>query len=220
MPSTCSSAPKDKYASSTRLIAACATSSPISSGRSPPTSCESDNFPSENAPAPEKPVVMRHGSHPTQWPTFALGQLRRSMGRPFSTSAMVVEGASFRSDNAVKIPAGPAPTITTSTVKFEVFELLEIFETAETKAPTASPLMPETQTHSIVAHGFKRHPAKTRAQRFLTSCSERRMPSVASFPAPLRKRSKRPSKSARLATLEACPYRSWQNNAPKGREIA
>ena len=152
MPSTCSSAPKDKYASSTRLIAACATSSPISSGRSPPTSCESDSFPSENAPAPEKPVVMRHGSHPTQWPTFALGQLRRSMGRPFSTSAMVVEGASFRSDNAVKIPAGPAPTITTSTVIFELQEL------PKTETPLASPCVGNA-THFIVAHEFRR-PAK------------------------------------------------------------
>ena len=149
MPSTCSSAPKDKYASSTRLIAACATSSPISSGRSPPTSCESDSFPSENAPAPEKPVVMRHGSHPTQWPTFALGQLRRSMGRPFSTSAMVVEGASFRSDNAVKIPAGPAPTITTSTVIFELQEL------PKTETPLASPCVGST-THFIVTHEFRR----------------------------------------------------------------
>ena len=152
MPSTCSSAPKDKYASSTRLIAACATSSPISSGRSPPTSCESDSFPSENAPAPEKPVVMRHGSQPTQCPTFALGQLRRSMGRPFSTSAMVVEGASFRSANAVKIPAGPAPTITTSTVIFELQEL------PKTETPLASPGVGNA-THFIVAHEFRR-PAK------------------------------------------------------------
>ena len=36
----------------------CAFSVPMSSGRLPPTSQLRESFPSENAPAPEKPVVM------------------------------------------------------------------------------------------------------------------------------------------------------------------
>jgi len=92
----------------------CASSAPISSGRSPPTSCDSDSFPSEKAPAPLNPVVMRHGWQPTQWPTFSLGQLRRSMGRPFSTMVIWRPSPRASSERAQKMPAGPAPMIKTS----------------------------------------------------------------------------------------------------------
>ena len=58
----------------------------MSVGRSPPTSQERESFPSENAPAPEKPVVMwQTGLQFMQTPVFDFGQRRSSSARPFST---------------------------------------------------------------------------------------------------------------------------------------
>ena len=99
---------------STSPMAACAASKPMSSGRSPPTSAESESLPSENAPAPENPVVMRHGSQPTHSPACSFGHFRCSTGNPASTSTMRASGRSFSSPSAVKMPEGPAPTMTTS----------------------------------------------------------------------------------------------------------
>ena len=44
--------------SSVYFIKSSTVSYPISSGKSPPTSLLKDSFPSENAPAPENPVVI------------------------------------------------------------------------------------------------------------------------------------------------------------------
>ena len=71
-------------------------------------------MPSENAPAPENPVVMLHGLQFMQCPVLSLGQWRRSTGRPFSSMTMRVCGRSSISLSAVKMPDGPAPTMTTS----------------------------------------------------------------------------------------------------------
>ncbi len=66
-------------------------------GRSPPTSWERESLPSENAPAPEKPVVMLQGWHPTHRPVRSFGQCLRSTGRPFSIMTTWVSGRPSRS---------------------------------------------------------------------------------------------------------------------------
>ena len=96
----------------------------MSSGRSPPTSQESESFPSENAPAPENPVVMRQGLQCTHTPVFVLGQLRRSMGRPRSTSMIWRVSLLPSRPSAVKMPAGPAPMMSTSVVREMVAMML------------------------------------------------------------------------------------------------
>ena len=87
----------------------------MSMGRSPPTSQASDSLPSENAPAPEKPVVMwQLGRQFMQTPVLAFGQLRFSSMRPFSTMTIFFLLPFLSISSAVKMPAGPAPTMTTS----------------------------------------------------------------------------------------------------------
>ena len=87
----------------------------MSEGRSPPTSQESESLPSEKAPAPEKPVVMwQTGLQLMQTPVFAFGQRRCSSARPFSTMTIFFFEPRRNISSAVKIPAGPAPTMTTS----------------------------------------------------------------------------------------------------------
>ena len=79
-------------------------------------------MPSENAPAPEKPVVMAQvGRQLTQWPSSALGQWRFSTGLPFSTSRMCFLLPRRSSSTAVKIPAGPAPTMMRSYFSIALF---------------------------------------------------------------------------------------------------
>ncbi len=98
-------------------MAACATSKPTSSGKSPPTSAESESLPSENAPAPENPAVMRHGSQPThapEGPRSCLGQRRSRTDSPLSTMTMCPACPCSSSDSAQNMPAGPMPTMTTS----------------------------------------------------------------------------------------------------------
>ena len=81
-------------------------------------------MPSENAPAPEKPVVMAQvGRQLTQWPISALGQWRFSTGLPFSTSRMCFLLPRRSSSTAVKMPAGPAPTMMRSYFSITLFIL-------------------------------------------------------------------------------------------------
>ncbi len=93
----------------------CACRSPTSVGRSPPTSLHSESLPSENAPAPEKPVVMwQYGLQFMHLPVLAFGQRRFSMACPCSIMTIFSGEPRRSSSSAVKIPAGPAPTMTTS----------------------------------------------------------------------------------------------------------
>ena len=71
-------------------------------------------MPSENAPAPEKPVVMWQGRQPMHLLVMAFGQRRFSMGWPFSTMVMRLLLPLRSISSAVKMPAGPAPTMTIS----------------------------------------------------------------------------------------------------------
>ena len=81
-------------------------------------------MPSENAPAPEKPVVMAQvGRQLTQWPSSALGQWRFSTGLPFSTSRIFFLLPWRSSSTAVKMPAGPAPTMIRSYFSISSFIL-------------------------------------------------------------------------------------------------
>ena len=87
----------------------------MSVGRSPPTSQASESLPSENAPAPEKPVVIwQLGRQFMHTPVLTFGQLRFSSARPFSTITIFLLLPLRSISSAVNIPAGPAPTITTS----------------------------------------------------------------------------------------------------------
>ena len=117
-PSTFSSAPNLRYMSSTYLIVSCASSLPMRSGKSPPTSALSDNLPSENAPAPEKPVVIAQFLHFIHTPHLTLGQYLLSIDSPFSTIRIRLSDCISTSSNAVNIPAGPAPIINTSVFIF------------------------------------------------------------------------------------------------------
>ena len=116
-PSTRPSAPNARYTPSTSAMAACTASCPRRSGRSPPTSLDSESFPSENAPAPENPVVMRHGSQFTQEPPACLGHARSSTAKPLSTMVMRPAKPRSISAKAQKMPAGPAPTMTASVLR-------------------------------------------------------------------------------------------------------
>ena len=51
-----------------------------------------ESFPSEKAPAPAKPVVMEQGLQPTHTFVVRFGQVRFSMGRPFSTMRIFMPG--------------------------------------------------------------------------------------------------------------------------------
>ena len=69
----------------------------------------------EKAPAPEKPVVIwQYGLQFTQCPTLDLGQRRFSTACPFSISRMLCLLPLRSISSAVNMPAGPAPTMTTS----------------------------------------------------------------------------------------------------------
>ena len=83
------------------------------SGRSPPTSADSDSFPSENAPAPENPVVIRQGSQFAHGAPACFGHTRSSTAKPLSTMTMRPVKPRSKRESAQKIPAGPAPTMTT-----------------------------------------------------------------------------------------------------------
>ena len=113
-PSTRTSAPKPRYTPSTSPMASCASSRPMRSGRSPPTSADSDSFPSENAPAPENPVVIRQGSQFAHGAPACFGHTRSSTAKPLSTMTMRPVKPRSKRESAQKIPAGPAPTMTTS----------------------------------------------------------------------------------------------------------
>ena len=62
----------------------------------------------------EKPVVILHGLQFTHFFVWLFGHLRSSMGLPFSTIRIFFLLPFRISSMAVKIPAGPAPTIITS----------------------------------------------------------------------------------------------------------
>jgi hypothetical protein len=77
-------------------------------------------LPSLKAPAPEKPVVMAHGLQFKHFPVMPLGQRRVSIGWPFSIIRIFFLLPFLSSSSAVKIPAGPAPTIKTSYISFSL----------------------------------------------------------------------------------------------------
>ena len=136
-PSTRPSAPNARYTPSTSPMAACTASWPMRSGKSPPTSLDSDSLPSENAPAPENPVVMRHGSQPRHGPPACLGHVRSSTASPLSSMTMRPANPRSTSASAQKMPAGPAPTMTTSVSCAPMARLLRF--PARRRARTAAP---------------------------------------------------------------------------------
>lgn len=92
-----------------------AKSGPTRFGKSPPTSWFSESLPSENAPAPEKPVVMLQGWQFTHFCVLLFGQERFSTLWPFSTIRIFLCAPRRNSSTAVKMPAGPAPTMISHT---------------------------------------------------------------------------------------------------------
>ena len=88
---------------------------PIRFGRSPPTSALRESFPSEKAPAPEKPVVIwQYGLQEAHFLVTDFGHLLSSTAFPFSTIRIFLSDPFYSISIAVNIPAGPAPTIATS----------------------------------------------------------------------------------------------------------
>ena len=93
-------------------------------------------MPSEKAPAPEKPVVMAQvGRQLTQCPSSAFGQWRFSTGLPFSTNRMCFLLPQRSSSTAVKMPAGPAPTMIRSYLFIAIFVPLLLFLSGTDRSP-------------------------------------------------------------------------------------
>ena len=99
-------------------MSACASASGMYFVMLPPTSCERESLPSENAPAPAQPLMMAQGLQPTHFPVIRAGHLRSAMARPLSISNTFFVSSCFISSSAVKMPAGPAPMMTASYVLF------------------------------------------------------------------------------------------------------
>ena len=92
-------------------MASCASSPPDEVGQVAASSADSDSFPSENAPAPENPVVIRQGSQFAHGAPACFGHTRSSTAKPLSTMTMRPVKPRSKRESAQKIPAGPAPTI-------------------------------------------------------------------------------------------------------------
>src|SRR3989304_5236549 len=108
------SPPNCVYVRSTCSISPARRFAPRYSPRCPPTSVESVSFPSEKAPAPPQPLTSVHGEqggHCT--PLSRAGQRLRASSGPFS-SINILRSVVRASSSAVKMPAGPLPTTTTS----------------------------------------------------------------------------------------------------------
>src|SRR3989304_1126782 len=108
------SPPNCVYVRSTCSISPARRFAPRYSPRCPPTSVESVSFPSEKAPAPPQPLTSvqgEQGGHCT--PLIRAGQRLRASSGPFS-STNILKSAVLARSKAVKMPAGPLPTMITS----------------------------------------------------------------------------------------------------------
>src|SRR5690606_26924723 len=105
----------------------------------PPTSGDLLSFPSLKAPAPDQPLVMAQGLQLWQTPVCLAGQTRFSMLRPLSTMRMLALLLSRVNSSAVKIPAGPAPTTTTSYLSFMLSPHLAAGAKAKNPCPEVIP---------------------------------------------------------------------------------
>ena len=173
-PSTRTSAPKPRYTPSTSPMASCASSRPMRSGRSPPTSADSDSFPSENAPAPENPVVIRQGSQFAHGAPACFGHTRSSTAKPLSTMTMRPVKPRSKRESAQKIPAGPAPTMTTSVSMVRISTLL-----FPRRSDGAIRVLHHCTPPAVGSSGIRRRERNSRSERMLrmrSSDAERGLP--------------------------------------------
>ena len=114
------SPPKARLILSTYSINSNADFLPIYSYSVPPKSLVILYLPSENAPAPPKPLIIEQFLQWIQDFTLSpsIGQWRFVNSFPISKTAIFKSGLFSNNSYAVNIPPGPAPTITTSYIMF------------------------------------------------------------------------------------------------------
>jgi len=105
------SPPKARLILSTYFINSNADFFPIYSKSVPPKSLVILYFPSENAPAPEKPhVMLQNGLHFTHSFSVLSGHFRSSTRFPCSIRRILFPGFFLSISYAKNAPAGPPPT--------------------------------------------------------------------------------------------------------------
>ena len=129
---------------------------------------------SENAPAPENPVVIRQGSQFAHGAPACFGHTRSSTAKPLSTMTMRPVKPRSKRESAQKIPAGPAPTMTTSVSMVRISTLL-----FPRRSDGAIRVLHHCTPPAVGSSGIRRRERNSRSERMLrmrSSDAERGLP--------------------------------------------